>query len=56
MFGTVSINPFECIDLTPVQLRIIQSESEEMEVLVDQFPDVADLGGFCSLSFIARGN
>ncbi|TGS82741.1 hypothetical protein EN817_25200 [Mesorhizobium sp. M3A.F.Ca.ET.174.01.1.1] len=43
VFGTVSINPFECIDLTPVQLRIIQSEPEEMEVLIDQFSDVADI-------------
>lgn len=43
VFGTVSINPFECIDLTPIQLRIIQSEPEEMQVLIDQFSDVADV-------------
>lgn len=43
VYGQVSINPFEFVDLTPVQLRIIQSEPEEMEVCVDQFSDVADI-------------
>jgi hypothetical protein len=43
IFGTPKLNPFEFVDLTPVQLRIIQSEPEEMEVLLDQFSDVADI-------------
>lgn len=43
IFGTVAINPFEFVELTPVQLRIIQTEPEEMEIYLDQFFDVADV-------------
>lgn len=42
-YGTVTINPFEYVELTPVQLRIIQTEPEEMETYLDQFCDVADV-------------
>lgn len=42
-YGTVSINPFEHVELTSVQLRIIQTEPEEMETYLDQFSDVADV-------------
>lgn len=41
--GEVSLNPFDFVDLTPVQLRIIQNEPEEMETYLDQFADVADV-------------
>lgn len=43
IYGEVSINPFEYVELTPVQLRMIQTEPEEMEIFVDQFSDVADI-------------
>jgi len=43
IFGQVSINPFRFVDLTPVQLRIIQSEPDQMEMYLDQFSDVMDI-------------
>jgi hypothetical protein len=43
VFGQVGFNPFDFVELTPVQLRIIQSEPEEMEIFLDQFADVADI-------------
>jgi hypothetical protein len=42
-YGTVSINPFECVELTPVQLRIIQTEPDQVQLYIDQFCDVADV-------------
>lgn len=41
-YGTVSINPFECVELTPVQLRIIQTEPDDMNIYLDQFSDISD--------------
>lgn len=41
--GTVRIRPFQHVELTPVQLRIIQTEPDEMATYVDQFCDVADV-------------
>lgn len=43
VYGRVGLNPFEFVELTPVQLRIIQTEPEEMETYLDQFSDVADV-------------
>lgn len=43
IFGQVNINPFEFVDLTPVQLRIIQTEPDQMGIYLDQFSDVADV-------------
>jgi hypothetical protein len=43
VYGRVGINPFEHVELTPVQLRIIQTEPGEMEVYLNQFCDVADV-------------
>lgn len=43
IFGQVAINPFEFVELTPVQLRIIQTEPEQTETFLDQFGDVADI-------------
>jgi hypothetical protein len=43
IFGHVSIDPFKYVELTPVQLRMIQTEPEDMETFVDQFSDVADI-------------
>jgi hypothetical protein len=43
LYGEVRINPFEFVELTPVQLRMIQAELEEMETYIDQFTDVADI-------------
>lgn len=43
VFGQVRINPFDHVELTPVQKRIIQSEPEEMRIFIDQFCDVADV-------------
>jgi hypothetical protein len=42
-YGTVRIEPFQHVELTPVQLRIIQTEPDEMATYVDQFCDVADV-------------
>jgi hypothetical protein len=43
IFGQVSINPFEFVELTPIQLRIIQTEPDQMDTYLDQFYDVADV-------------
>ncbi|WP_338720741.1 hypothetical protein [Devosia sp. XK-2] len=43
VYGEVSINPFKFVELTPVQLRIIQTEPDQMEIFLDQFGDVADI-------------
>lgn len=43
IYGHVHINPFEYVELTPVQLRIIQTEPAEMQTFIDQFCDVADI-------------
>jgi hypothetical protein len=42
-YGQVRFNPFDFVELTPVQLRIIQTEPEAMEIFLDQFSDVADI-------------
>jgi len=41
--GQARINPFRCVELTQTQLRIIQSEPDQMETYLDQFFDVADV-------------
>lgn len=41
--GLVSIKPFDHIELTPVQLRIIQTEPKEITKFLNQFCDVADV-------------
>jgi hypothetical protein len=43
IFGQVSINPFDFVELTPIQLRIIKTEPDQMETYLDQFFDVADV-------------
>lgn len=43
VFGTVGINPFDFVELTPVQRRIIQTEPDEMASYLDQFADVGDI-------------
>lgn len=43
IYGEVQINPFEFVELTPVQLRIIQTEADQMDTYLDQFFDVADV-------------
>jgi hypothetical protein len=43
IYGQVRIKPFEFVELTPIQLRIIQTESDQMETYLDQFFDVADV-------------
>ncbi len=43
VYGQVRLNPFQFVELTPVQLRIIQTEPEEMETYLDQFSDIADV-------------
>lgn len=43
VFGQFGINPFNFVELTPVQLRIIQTEPEQMETYIDQFSDIADV-------------
>jgi hypothetical protein len=43
IFGEVQINPFEFVELTPIQLRIIQTEPDQMYSYIDQFFDVADV-------------
>ncbi len=43
IYGRVQINPFNFVELTPVQLRIIQTEPEEISRYIDQFCDVADI-------------
>jgi hypothetical protein len=41
--GEVNINPFEFVELTPIQLLNIQTEPDQMETYLDQFIDVADV-------------
>lgn len=43
VYGQVGLNPFEFVELTPVQLRIIQSEPDQMEIYLDQFGDIFDV-------------
>jgi len=43
IFGQGSLNPFNFVELTPIQLRIIQSEPDQVETYLDQFFDVADV-------------
>jgi hypothetical protein len=43
IFGEVQINPFEFVELTPIQLRIIETEPDQMDSYIDQFFDVADV-------------
>ena len=43
VYGEVEFNPFNFVELTPVQLRIIQTEPEEINKFLDQFADVADV-------------
>ncbi len=43
VFGQVKYNPWEFVDLTRVQLRIIQTEPDEMKTFIDQFVDVSDI-------------
>jgi hypothetical protein len=43
VYGQVVINPFEWVQLTPVQLEIIQTEPAEMATYLDQFADVWDI-------------
>jgi hypothetical protein len=43
IFGQISSNPFDFVELTPIQLRIIQSEPDQVETYLDQFFDVADV-------------
>ena len=42
-YGRVGFNPFEFVELTPIQVRIIQTEPDQMEIYLDQFFDVADV-------------
>jgi hypothetical protein len=42
-YGQVGIDPFQFVELTPIQLRIIQTEPDQMETYPDQFYDVADV-------------
>jgi hypothetical protein len=43
MFGQVGFNPLNFVELTPVQLRIIQTEPDQIQIFLDQFCDVADV-------------
>ena len=43
IFGQVSLNPFDHIELTPIQLRILQTEPETIEIFLDQFSDIFDI-------------
>jgi hypothetical protein len=43
IYGQVRIDPFGFVELTPIQLRIIQTEPDQMETYLDQFYDVADV-------------
>jgi hypothetical protein len=50
VFGQIGINPFDWVELTPVQLRIMQAQPIEMAMFLDQFSDVADIQyGSCEL-------
>jgi hypothetical protein len=42
-YGKARIDLFKFVELTPVQLRIIQTEPDQVEAFVDQFCDVADI-------------
>lgn len=43
MFGQVKLNPFEFVELSETQLRMIQIEPAEIETFLDQFSDVGDI-------------
>jgi hypothetical protein len=43
VFGEVGIDPFEFVELTPIQLRIMQIEPDQIETYLDQFCDLADV-------------
>lgn len=41
--GSICIKPFECVDLTPTQICIMQTEPQELSRYIDQFCDVFDI-------------
>jgi hypothetical protein len=43
VYGAVAIDPFNYVDLTDVQKRMMASEPEEVERFLNQFSDVIDL-------------
>lgn len=43
IFGRVSFNLLDFVELTPIQLRIIHSEPDQIDTYLNQFCDVADV-------------
>lgn len=43
IYGKISINPFDFVELTEIQKRIIQTEPEQISMYLDQFIDVTDI-------------
>jgi hypothetical protein len=43
IFGTVTIDPFDFVELTPVQKQVVQSDEKQYQIFLDQFSDVADI-------------
>jgi hypothetical protein len=43
VYGQVSINPFDYVELTELQKRVMGNEPGEIEQFLDQFSDIADI-------------
>ena len=43
VYGQVSLNPFDFVELTDIQKRIINTESDQVAIFIDQFSDVCDI-------------
>lgn len=43
IFGSPQFDPLQCVDLTPIQRRIILTEQDCLEAYLDQFSDLADI-------------
>jgi len=47
VFGTVVLDPFDFVELTPIQKQLVQSDEAEWQKFVDQFSDVSLLAIWC---------
>ncbi|MBY5649958.1 hypothetical protein HFO45_17070 [Rhizobium leguminosarum] len=43
IYGQVQLNPFEFVELTQIQKRIISTEEDQIAIFLDQFSDVSDI-------------
>ncbi|WP_174019796.1 hypothetical protein G6L89_000460 [Agrobacterium fabrum] len=43
VYGQVRLNPFDFVELTQIQKRIINTEEDQIAIFIDQFSDVSDI-------------